>query len=82
MTLDYIKRKLRHLQKEPTMFEEAGKPRSSDRGTVTERHTDTVEAHNDALFRAWCRAVGLSQIETTRIMNTEADEPAERSTAK
>jgi len=50
------------------MSEEAGKPRSSDRGTVTERHTDTVEAHNDALFRAWCRAVGLSESETARIM--------------
>jgi len=66
------------------MFED-GKFRSSDRRTVTERHTDTVEAHNDALFRAWCRAVGLSGDEIARITSeTAVDEQiaAERSTVK
>src|SRR5262249_10334959 len=85
MTVDYIKRKLRHLQKEPTMFEEAGKPRSSDWGTFSERHTDAaaVDAHNAAsLFREWCRAVGLSQDEITRIVSeTAVDEQIAASTA-
>ena len=65
------------------MFED-GKPRSSDRRTVTERHTDAA-AVNDALFRAWCRAVGLSGDEIGRITSeTAVDEriTAERSTAK
>jgi hypothetical protein len=86
LTLDYIKRKLRHLQKEPTMFED-GKPRSSDRRTVTERHADTahIDTHNDALFREWCRAVGLCESEIVRIISeTAVDEriTAEGLTAK
>jgi len=66
------------------MFED-GKPRSSDRRTVTKRHTNTVEAHNDALFRAWCRIVGLSEGEIARIVSeTAVDEQiaAERSAGK
>ena len=56
--------------KEPTMLED-GKPRSSDRRTVTERHADTayIDTHNNTLFRAWCRAVGLSEDEITRIVS-------------
>ena len=59
------------------MFED-GKPRSSDRRTVTERHADTayIDTHNNTLFRAWCRAVGLSEGEITRIVSETVMSPS------
>jgi hypothetical protein len=53
------------------MFEE--KPQTLKQKIVAEK----TDAHDDALFRAWCRAIGLSQDEIARIVNeTTTEEPA------
>jgi hypothetical protein len=46
------------------------KPQSSNQEVVTEKQ------HTDAEFRQWCRAVGLSEGEITRIVSETVMSPS------